>query len=114
MSPGMTTRVVSGATLSSLAGLLMFSGLTTTRYPVSRALGPCHDTSKEVGPTSEMTRLVGAGMTERDGHMQANKQTHEEFGLSVLLFKRVYQLSVVHLCPAFPPMACWVCAHGEQ
>lgn len=31
MSPGIATRVVSGATFISLAGLLMFLGLTTTR-----------------------------------------------------------------------------------
>lgn len=31
MSPGTATRVVSGATFISLAGLLMFLGLSTTR-----------------------------------------------------------------------------------
>lgn len=69
MSPGTTARVVSGAMVISLVGPLLFSGLTTTRYPDSPELGERHDTVKEVSPTSEMSRLVGAGIAGgRDGH----------------------------------------------
>lgn len=64
MRPGTTTRVVAGATFISFVGLLVFLGMTTTRYPVRRALGARHDTVMVEGPTSEISRLVGAGITE--------------------------------------------------
>lgn len=59
-------RVVAGATFISFVGLLVFLGMTTTRYPVRRALGARHDTVMVEGPTSEISRLVGAGITEAE------------------------------------------------
>ena len=67
MSTVTVARVTSGPRFISLVGPLLFLGLTTTRYPVSLALGALQLTVNVASPTSDNMRLVGAGMAGQGG-----------------------------------------------